>query len=91
MRDIVRTNDPVLVSFIESLLREAGLHYHVADANMSIAEGSIGIFPRRVLVLDDDLETARQLLVDAGLAAELSRSPDTAAAPLPLPGRLRPI
>lgn len=91
MRDIVRTNDPVLVSFIESLLREAGLHYHVADANMSIAEGSIGIFPRRVLVLDDDLETARQLLVDAGLAAELSRSADTAAAPLPLPGRLRPI
>ena len=91
MRDIVRTSDPVLISFIESLLREAGLHYHVADANMSIAEGSIGIFPRRILVLDDDFGTARQLLADAGLAAELWGGADPAAAPMPVPGRMRPV
>lgn len=71
MREIVRTNDPVLLSFIEALLAEAGIGYHVADRNMSIVEGSIGVFPRRILVSDEDVAAARQTLRDAGLGAEL--------------------
>jgi hypothetical protein len=43
----------------------------VLDQNMSVLEGSIGILPRRVLVADDEVKTARQLLVDAGLGGEL--------------------
>lgn len=68
MREIMRTNDPVLVSFVEALLRDAGCHVMVADQNMSIMEGSIGAFPRRILVDTDDLPAARRLLVDADLA-----------------------
>ncbi len=71
MRELLRTNDPVLVSFVESLLREAEIAFHVADLNMSVVEGSIGAFPRRVLVGDDAMDEARRLLIDAGLEAEL--------------------
>ncbi|HTV36773.1 MAG TPA: DUF2007 domain-containing protein, partial [Xanthobacteraceae bacterium] len=39
--------------------------------NMSVLEGSIGIFPRRILVDEDEWEAARRLLVDAGFANEL--------------------
>jgi hypothetical protein len=68
MHSILETTDPVLLSYVESLLKEAGIGLHVADVNMSIVEGSIGIFPRRVLVADDDREAALRLLAEAGLS-----------------------
>ena len=71
MHELVRTNDVVLISFIESLLNEAGLGYFVADRHMSAVEGSLGFLPRRILVIQEDREEARRLLSDAGLAAEL--------------------
>jgi tRNA1(Val) A37 N6-methylase TrmN6 len=71
VRELLRTHDPVLVGFVEVLLREAGFVHHVADANISVVEGSIGIFPKRILVVDDDHADARRLLVDAGLEREL--------------------
>lgn len=71
MRELLRTTDLVLVSFVEALLREAGIAYHVADVNLSVVEGSIGIFPRRVLVPQDSLLLARGILVEADLAAQL--------------------
>jgi hypothetical protein len=71
MRELIRTNDPVLVTVIEVLLKGAEIPHFLADQNMSVMEGSLGILPRRVLVPDDLLEEARQLLEDAGLAHEL--------------------
>jgi hypothetical protein len=71
MKEIVRTNDPVLVSAIGALLNGANIHHMVLDQNMSVLEGSLGILPRRVLVADDDAVRARQLLRDAGLGKEL--------------------
>ncbi len=71
MRELVRTNDLVLISFIESLLDGAGFDYFVADRHMSAVEGSLGFLPRRILVVDEDCDAARRLLRDAGLAAEL--------------------
>ena len=71
MRELVRTNDPVLVSAIEALLKGAEIPHMVVDGNMSVLEGSIGILPRRVLVDDQIIENARQLLQDAGLGHEL--------------------
>ncbi|MEX4007303.1 putative signal transducing protein [Neoaquamicrobium sediminum] len=73
MIELMRTNDPVLISFVEALLRDAGLSYFVADQNMSVIEGSLGILPRRVMVSDDDLDAARQLLEEAGIAGELGK------------------
>jgi hypothetical protein len=71
MEEIIRTNDLVLISFIESLLREAGINFVVADQNMSVIEGSLGILPRRILVAADSVEEARGLLTEAGIGAEL--------------------
>ncbi|MBN9021574.1 MAG: DUF2007 domain-containing protein [Rhizobiales bacterium] len=73
MDEILRTNDIVLISFVETLLKEAGIHYFVADQNMSVIEGSLGILPRRVLVPADDVERARRLLSEAGVGAELEK------------------
>jgi hypothetical protein len=74
MIEIVRTNDLVLISFVEALMRDAGIDFMVADQNMSILEGSIGVLPRRVLVADDEAARARRILVDAGIADELRSS-----------------
>lgn len=71
MRELVRTNDPVLVSAIEALLNGAEIRHMVLDGNMSVLEGSIGILPRRILVDEEDVAEARTLLQDAGLGHEL--------------------
>ena len=68
MRELLRTNDPVLLSFVEVLLRDAGVAAMIADANISAVEGSIGILPRRVLVADDAWAAAAAVLADADLA-----------------------
>ena len=54
MRELVRTNDIVLVSAVGALLDGANIHHLVLDQNMSIIEGSLGVLPRRILVHDED-------------------------------------
>jgi Putative prokaryotic signal transducing protein len=71
MRELVRTTDAVLVSAIQALLNSARIKHLVVDQNMSVLEGSIGIFPRRILVEADELKMARRLLKDAGFGHEL--------------------
>ncbi len=71
MIELVRTNDAVVISFIEALMKEAGIACLVADRNMSILDGSIGVLPRRVLVDSDAADRARRILRDAGLGAEI--------------------
>ncbi|MEX0851773.1 MAG: DUF2007 domain-containing protein [Bauldia sp.] len=73
MEELLRTNDLVLISFVEAVLREAGIKALVVDQNMSVIEGSLGILPRRVLVQEADSTRARRLLDDAGVGGELSR------------------
>ncbi|MGB3877614.1 MAG: DUF2007 domain-containing protein [Shinella zoogloeoides] len=71
MIELIRTNDAVLLSFAESLMKEAGIHCLIADQGMSILEGSLGMLPRRFLVEADREDEARRILTDAGLGAEL--------------------
>jgi hypothetical protein len=65
MVELLRTNDPVLLSFAEAVLREAGFHPWIADTHMSILDGSIGALPRRLLVPDEMEEEARSALEEA--------------------------
>lgn len=53
MKELIRSNDIVLIGFARSLLEEAGVPLFVADEHMSALEGSIGVFGRRLLVPDD--------------------------------------
>ncbi|MDO8878762.1 MAG: DUF2007 domain-containing protein [Pseudolabrys sp.] len=71
MRELVRTNDMILISAVGALLDGAGIKHMVFDQNMSVLEGSIGMLPRRLLVADEDNDAARQVLMEAGLAHEL--------------------
>jgi hypothetical protein len=71
MIELLRTNDIVLISAIEALLRDAGVFLFVADQNMSVLEGSAGFLPRRLCVAEDQEELARSLLVEAGFGREL--------------------
>ncbi len=71
MIELVRTNDAVLISFIEALMRDAGIEFMVADQNMSVLDGSIGVLPRRILIAEDDADAARKILVDAGIGNEI--------------------
>jgi hypothetical protein len=76
MREILRTNEPIVLNFAEALLRDAGLAPTVADSNISLMEGSIGIFPRRLLVPADALGEARAILEDAGLGSWIIKCDD---------------
>ena len=76
MHELVRTNNPVLISAISALLDEAGIPYFVLDQNMSVLEGSLGILPSRMMVADGYADAARTLLTDAGLGRELRPDAD---------------
>jgi hypothetical protein len=77
LRELVRTNDIVLVSAVGALLDGANIHHLVLDQNMSVIEGSLGVLPRRVLVDAASADAARKLLEDAGVGAELEKKKDS--------------
>lgn len=73
MRELLRTNDPTTVAFATALLGGEGIDCFPVDLNMSVLEGSLGILPQRILVHDDDLEDAREVMRDNGI--EVSPDP----------------
>ena len=66
MRTLIATNDPVRLSFLVALLRDAGIECMLLDGHVSAVEGSIGAIPRRLAVLVEDEHQARRILADAG-------------------------
>ena len=66
MIELLKTNDPVLISFVQATLADAGIEAVVLDTHASILEGSASAIPRRIMVMDEDLETAKQILETRG-------------------------
>ncbi len=66
MKLLLQTNDPVKISWIRALLADSDIECLVMDLHSSIVEGSIGAIPRRLMVADDDLDSARNILRQAG-------------------------
>ena len=62
VHELVRTNNAVLITAIEALLKSADIPYMVLDQHMSVLEGSLGMLPRRIVVDQEYWEAARQLL-----------------------------
>ena len=77
-RLLLVTTDPVLLSFVRAILIDAGIDGQFADQFTSAIEGSLPIFPRRVLVAADAWHRAKRALVDAGLGPEIEPDPDDA-------------
>ena len=65
MEELVRTNDPVLLSWLTAQLAEENIDAVVLDAHTSVMEGSISAIQRRVMVVSEDLARARQILAEA--------------------------
>ena len=71
MKELFRTNDVVVISYVQSLLKECGIGVAVLDESVSVLDGSIGILPRRLMVLDEDHAAAVRQMNAAGLAHEV--------------------
>ena len=65
MKELIRSNDPVRLSFLTALLADSGMGSLILDTHSSIMQGSIGILEQRLMVADDDLVRARVLLIEA--------------------------
>ena len=70
MHELLRTTDPVTISHALAVLRGEGIDCFELDVNMSILEGSIGILPRRLLVLESDYERAQAVLNDLEITGD---------------------
>jgi len=68
VKELMRSNDLVVLSWAEALLGGAGIPSVVLDAHTSAVEGSISAIARRVMVDDDDYGRARRLIDDAAPA-----------------------
>ena len=68
MQVVVRSNDPVRLSFLVALLADAGIAAILLDQHTSIMDGSIGAIPRRLAVAEADAVRARRVLAEAGEA-----------------------
>lgn len=66
MRELIRTNDVVKLSWLQALLSDAGIRAVILDTHTSIIEGSIGAIPRRLAVVEEDYERACRVMAEAG-------------------------
>jgi hypothetical protein len=64
MKELLRSTDPTVIAFASALLSGEGIEVFELDVHMSVLEGSIGIFPRRLMVRDGDLDEAEQVMRD---------------------------
>ncbi|MFZ2005044.1 MAG: DUF2007 domain-containing protein [Stellaceae bacterium] len=65
MKELLRTNDLVRLSWVEALLSDAGIDCLVLDQHTSLVEGSIGAIQRRLMVGDRDLRRAQSVIAEA--------------------------
>ncbi len=65
MKELLRTNDPVLLSLLMARFKGEAIEAIVFDAHMSILEGSANAIPRRVMVADEDFSRAQAILEEA--------------------------
>ena len=65
MKELLRTNNPVRLSWVQALLNASGIDSVVLDHHTSLVEGNIGAIPRRLMVSDGDFRRARAVLAEA--------------------------
>ena len=65
MKEVLRTNDPVKLSYAQSLLRDADIEPIVLDQGMSsMYGGGLPVIRTRIMVIDEDADEAAQLLAE---------------------------
>ena len=66
MKELLRSNDLVEISWVMALLSDADIPARILDLNASVIEGSIGAIPRRIVVDDENLDEACRMLIESG-------------------------
>ena len=64
MKELLRSTDPTVLAFASALLEGEDIDCFQMDVNMSVLEGGIGIFPRRLMVRADEYDAAMRVLSD---------------------------
>lgn len=64
MKELLRSTDPTIMAFASALLQGEDIECFQMDVNISILEGGIGIFPRRMMVRDEDYDRAVRVMRD---------------------------
>ena len=62
MKEVLRTNDMVFLSYAEMVLRDADMHPVVFDNHSSVLEGSVAAIQRRLMVLDEEESEAQNMI-----------------------------
>ena len=70
MKELLRTNDITLIAFTQHVLSEVDIAVFELDVNMSVLEGSIGILPQRLMVIDEEYEIAYDTMIENGIEAQ---------------------
>lgn len=68
MKELLRSTDPTIIAFASALLEGEDINCFQMDVNMSVLEGGIGIFPRRLMVHPDDHSAAERVMRDNGIS-----------------------
>ncbi len=71
MKELLRTNDITLIAFTKHVLSEVDIAVFELDVNMSVLEGSIGILPQRLMVIDEEYEIAFDTMIENGIEAQV--------------------
>ena len=71
MMELIRSNDIILINWLQIFLKNSGIETVVFDAHMSVLEGSAGAIQRRLMVLDEQYKDACLLVEDAGEADQI--------------------
>ena len=64
MKELLRSTDPTIMAFASALLQGEGIECFQLDVNMSVLEGGIGVFPRRMMVRAEDYDRAARAMRD---------------------------
>ncbi len=65
MRAVLKSTNPVVLNYAANVLEQEGIESVIFDTHASVMDGSMGFMPRRLMVLDDDFNRARTLLLQA--------------------------
>ena len=68
MKEVLTTNDPVRLSFLRSVLEDAGVNTVVLDSGVASVLSSL--FTARLMVEEDDYNQALRLIAEAERSVE---------------------
>ena len=71
MKELLRSNDVILINWLQVLLKNDGIDTVVFDEYTSVMEGSLGAIQRHIMVSSNQYLNAWKIIKEAGKADQL--------------------